>query len=333
MIVPLFFLTNIKYGGFTTYTAHLCLALRQAGMTPVLHKISKRTEKKQRHFSHGIGYRNVSLDEAMGICSAVGKCVITCGYWRTHGRELEALLGLGSSIVIHDPTELDKNLVECCVKNKSRVIAIRKNNADLFQEKGLDAKFVPHPYVRTNLGKSEKTTHAISISRIDFDKHTDLILEANKILPENKQVHIYGAVNRLYTFHKLEKAYPEWEATWKGRFPQTREGPIELAASAKFVVDMSAIAGDGDGTQYTFLEAWDAGAQLVLNSAWIARSNGPVRDGVNVHTAASGDELAEILSGKPNRKLLKAGESLLSAHSAAEIAPRFIETIKGRHHA
>jgi hypothetical protein len=31
---------------------------------------------------------------------------------------------------------------------------------------------------------------------------------------------------------------------------------------------MSVIKNDGSGSQYTFLEAWDAGSGLVLNNKW-----------------------------------------------------------------
>ncbi len=44
---------------------------------------------------------------------------------------------------------------------------------------------------------------AISLSRVDFDKHTEIIVEANRGL--KMPVEIYGAMNDLYVYHKLSR--------------------------------------------------------------------------------------------------------------------------------
>lgn len=330
MIVPLFYLTNVKYGGFASYTAHLFKGLMEEGHRPILCKVGtgKRSENKARPFTHGVAYRNVCVGEAAGMVRAAGgRAVITCAYWRTHADRIEPLLKAGASIVIHDPTELHKEMNEAIKKYGNKVIAIRKTNLENFTRVGLDTTFVPHPYVRTPIPKAERDVHAITLSRLDFDKHTDIIVQANDALDTERRVKIYGAPNRMYVHHKLEKTCPNWKDYWEGEFPQTQAGPIELAARAKFMVDMSVIAGDGDGTQYTFLEAWDAGAQLVVNKGWVCSGTGAV----NESTASIVDgpeELAEVLRKEPDQSKVEAGLRIVEQHAPEHIVPRFMEALK-----
>ena len=89
-----------------------------------------------------------------------------------------------------------------------KVITIRESVQDyLVKTFQIDSKFLRHPFYsypppskNPGLGYN-----AVSISRIDFDKNTDLILKANQLI-ENKQNHIYlfGAENRIYVHHKLK---------------------------------------------------------------------------------------------------------------------------------
>ena len=39
--------------------------------------------------------------------------------------------------------------------------------------------------------------HAVSISRVDFDKNTDLILRANQLIEDPKKIHIFGAEKQI----------------------------------------------------------------------------------------------------------------------------------------
>ena len=43
--------------------------------------------------------------------------------------------------------------------------------------------------------------YAVSISRIDYDKNTEIILRANQIInDENKKIKIFGSENRFYIY-------------------------------------------------------------------------------------------------------------------------------------
>ena len=82
------------------------------------------------------------------------------------------------------------------------------------------SEFMPHPFYSYELPKCKGLGYeCVSISRIDFDKNTDILLKANNLI-KNKQNHIYlfGAENRIYVHHKL-KDYNISEY-WKGKFPK-----------------------------------------------------------------------------------------------------------------
>ena len=138
---------------------------------------------------------------------------------------------------------------------------------------------------------------AISLSRVDFDKHTEIIVEANRGL--KMPVEIYGAMNDLYVYHKLRDTQFK---NLRGKFPKTFDALTDLLATSKFVVDMF-INRDGGGSQYTFLEAIYMDCALVLSSKWVEGVKTPFRHGVNCFIVSSADELRELLRRNPDTKI------------------------------
>jgi hypothetical protein len=160
---------------------------------------------------------------------------------------------------------------------------------------------------------------ACSISRIDFDKHIELIADANNLLHEHGQrVAIYGMENRLYTHHKLEARSPNWRENYRGKFPTDSVwAGVKVARRYKQVVDMSVIVGDGGGTEYTHLEALDAGCGLILHSDW--RTPDCEMDGY-ARFVGNGRELADMLL----RDLpTYVADELFHAHDATRIAVEY----------
>ena len=142
---------------------------------------------------------------------------------------------------------------------------------------------------------------AISISRIDYDKNIDIIVKANSLITtqENK-IEIYGEPNERYIYQKLltwdnfKKDDPH--SQYRGHFPKTFEKLTEILTIKRFVVDMSSISQDGGGTQYTFLEAIDAGCVLVLNSKWTSNPHSIWHHNINCIVVSNADELAYVLN-------------------------------------
>jgi hypothetical protein len=285
MHVDLIYLSPNPYGGWVTYTSHLMKTLRAVGLTPHLFKIRDRSELKHRPFGYGEEYRNYRLNNIIERQNP--KLIVAAA--KNFQEHTQALWGAGAGLVVHDPTEL-KNLPENIAKS-DRVIVVRKVGQTYLPE----ATFIRHPYVRIqNPEPTERLGHAVSVSRVDFDKHTDILLDANRLLPDHHKIQIRGFENRIYTRFKIVPKYPEWVQS-VGHFPRGEGEAFKLLQRNTFHVDMSEIKGDGGGTQYTFLEAWDAGAVNVINQKWL-RDGDDMMPHKNCLSAAGATDLAMILT-------------------------------------
>lgn len=266
--------------------AHLSRALETVGVGYQLYCRTKKTETRIRDFGYGLQYRNLSSDdivrvEGMSVVAALQKNYLD---------ETKELLRRGAYIIIHDPTELKKDIRDLILDNQDKVIVIRKANLKHIH----GATFIPHPYVRRYKDEPPAMEcNAISISRIDFDKRTDIILEANRLVPENKRVDIRGFDGRIYSRLRLLPRFPEYKQS-VNRYPREFDYAVNLCRKYRYHVDMSEIKGDGGGTQFTYLEATDSGCVSILNSAWILPGEA-MKPGENCLAISSPEELAWVL--------------------------------------
>src|SRR5215210_2837843 len=181
-----FFISDCMYGGCLTFTAHLLHTLNRKEVFRIAKKRFER--KKKKNFGYGIRYQNVPLE----YLDTVQNVFITDMY--QHFECLEKLRrtskgkGLGDiTIVIHDPGEIFKfnePYLKCW-----NIITIRKSMQQYLRDKhGIESKFIYHPfypYPIQQQGDSDdaeegKKAQAVSISRIDFNKNIEIILDANK---------------------------------------------------------------------------------------------------------------------------------------------------------
>lgn len=262
-MINLVYLTPNTTGGWVTFTRHLFTALSRINLRPRLLKCTKRTEGSRRQFGYGLEYRNMSLQgilEAHGplLLVAVGKKFAGIAKSIYENRE-------DCYVVIHDPTEDYLDFVD-----NTRAIVIR----EIQQRRLPGSTFIRHPYDPRRWDKEESDPRdryrltAVSTSRIDYDKRIELILRANNRLSPEFQCHLHGFENRLYTRFRILPEFPEWEQSIRA-YPRTENAATELLATANLAVDMSRIVGDGGGTQYTWLEAWDAGTLPVIHTDWL----------------------------------------------------------------
>jgi glycosyltransferase involved in cell wall biosynthesis len=179
---------------------------------------------------------------------------------------------------------------------------------------------MPHPFYSYELPKCKGLGYeCVSISRIDFDKNTDIILKCNKILKDpKKHIYLFGAENRLYVHHKLKLL--NFSDYWKGKFPKNLSPTYEdcsILKDAKYMIDMSIIKGDGGGTQYTFLEAIHQDTVLILHNKWIDAGT-TFKSGYNCIGVSSGEELAEViekgLSEEKYNEILINSKKILEKH-------------------
>ncbi len=296
-----------------TFTAHLAEGFRLAKIPFMIRRPRPRTEIKSRDFGYGHFYWNTNLDDM----DPKESHLIVCSS-KKFKDEVKYLLDSGAHIVIHDPTEL-KYLEG--VEYKHIPIVIRPS-----MKKNI-GHYIPHPYHPLNQQRwsYKQRKMAVSISRIDFDKHTEIILDANRLLAKNLEVEIRGFENRLYTKFKIMPAYPEWRQSINA-YPREFRYATKLCGQYRYMVDMSAIKNDGGGTQYTFLEAMDAGTTCILNEEWFDYHQGEMEIGKNCHAVRNGVQLTSLLRGLKDSmrtKLVMGGDAIIAAHDAKLIARRY----------
>ena len=309
MAYQLYYLAKPAYGGWVSFTAHLSLKHN----LPV-YKLGNHTESTTRPFGYGVNYQNIGnkdIDKGTPILiTAVDK-----NYYDHLGHFPD-----GTVVVIHDPCEVTKKTSSILLEHlkRFRIVTIRKSVKDYLKDVfHLDSLFLLHPFFPYEHTKAPHPKKAVSVSRVDFDKHTELILEANQLLPQQKKIDVHGSQNRMFVHFKL-KGLPFQEA-YKGQFPKSFEALNAILKDAKYCVDMSVIKHDGGGTQYTFLEAIYQDCALVINRLWVDGFETPFQDGKNCFVVGTGDELATLLKKDPNvDPICKKAREILKPHIAVD---------------
>ena len=137
-----------------------------------------------------------------------------------------------------------------------------------------------------------------------------------------------GYINWVYDQERFDSSLKK-QAFYKGAFGFKREDIANVYDGACALVDMSIIAGDGGGTQYTFLEAIDFGADCILASDWYAGPRSEMKPGVHYHQVGNVKELQgaidKVRHGGP--VLQCAAKDILVSHDAEQIARQYIELL------
>jgi glycosyltransferase involved in cell wall biosynthesis len=310
------YMANPIYGGWVTFTAHLSLKFKYP-----LYKVGKRTENFTREYGYGAKYKNISNTDL----SKLNNVMITA--IDKHYYQYLDSLPKNTTIVIHDPTEVktSEKYPNPLLKYlpKWNVITIRSAVKEyLFKTYKIKSTLMKHPFYLYSIPKQVSSgSYAISISRIDFDKNTDIILRANKLIKDSKRkVLLYGAENRMYVHHKLGNL--NFKKYWKGRFNKTLPPSINqntnILGGVKYMVDLSVIKNDGGGTQYTFLEAIHQGCCLILHKKWVNQPKSIFKHGFNCLAVETPEELATILNKNMNvNTLVSNSKKILNSHIRA----------------
>lgn len=316
-------LADPRTGGWPTYTAHLARGLLKIGWDPIIFRVSNNSESKPRDFGRGLTYWNISQEDLRATCKNIPTLITAIG--KNYREYARSLFTEGASVVIHDPTELDAEMRDAL--GSVRVFTIRPIISMGLQSAGIDNLYLPHPYERSKPVQESPKTRAVSLSRIDWDKNTDIIVEANKVLPADKKIKIYGAPNRLYMNLSLKELDSDWEDNYAGSWPANADTsiPIRIAKSAEIVVDLSSIKGDGGGTQYSFLEVFDAERPLIVHQKWLTGNADYDEIRPAIYKAVSdADSLAEAVLSEPEYDA-SAANRILATHEAGTVAKQLIE--------
>lgn len=323
--VDLVFCNPVRYGGHVTFTAHLLRGLEENSVTVRLFTINTRTENFLRKFGYGLQYQNITIEDLVRRCNPI---LITAPS-KPCASVVDKLIRNGARLVIHDPAEF-KHGWDIDRARRNGAIIIRKSMLKHLPE----AVLLSHPYKRLFDNNTPKKTKAgISISRIDFDKHTEILLDANRLLPKRYKIDIRGFENRIYTRFNILPKYPEWKQS-VAAYPREIDAAVRLCTNVSFMFDMSVIKQDGGGTQYTFLEAMDAGSVCVLNQEWMMKGH-TMKEGVNCLAVRSGQDISELIRKyylgnlEETDEIIANGYKLLKNHDAKKVCALYAEELCG----
>lgn len=317
--VNLVYLSKNTTGGWVTFTSHLLRVLTAAGLRPQILKRGNSTERFRRNFGYGLMYRNVSEADLISVTRKIPTIIVAIQ--KNFTEIAQDLLDAGAHMVVHDPAENSSRL-----DFKHSPWVVRRSGKKLIT----GSTFIPHPYVaRTQtIGLDKREMACVSVSRIDFDKNTHILLDANRL---GAGIKIFGFENRLYTKFTIMPKYPEWRQS-EVAYPREHGKAYEILRRSFSMADMSLIKGDGGGTQYTTLEAWDALTVPIVHAGWILPKDEMV-PGENCLVAEDGKSLRDTVRGilhsaATRRKLVAGGFESMQAHSAKATAPKIIKWIR-----
>lgn len=290
--------------GVSAFTRHL---LSQLPGTPLVHlRLSHRSK-----LNEAIGFNsfpNVVIDDLDPddfylFLDTPGKSRVEFGVYA-------ATRLPRSTIIIHDPTTIEGPRGSILEKVRQK-ICIRRACLKIVP----DAIFVRHPYtpIFTDAEALEDNPRGLALahSRIDFSKQTHVILQANKILPDDKKIVVVGRQNRAYAYFKLKKIETNW--SYDTEYPDV--GGAYQCRQFIYDVDLTRFDQDGGGTQYTFLEAADAGAIPVLWHEWLRHDTDITAD--NCFIVDSAESLAKLMIDHEERnlKIAQFNRELLKRHN------------------
>lgn len=336
--VVLVFMYRAFGGGTTTFTAHLAKALALSGHSVDIIRVRQHSECRQvaRGFAgyEGMTYHNVGVDEALRLVKSKPSLMTApCNakHLEFDPQVIGKLIKAGMRVVVHDPTEFEiyDALDGLSALKLRRPICIRLQ----MREHLPTSVYVPHPYVREfsrdcRPPEHNRTWRALCVSRVTFKKRIEVMAAANRLMSKKNMIHVCGGENRMYTHHKLFKDFPEMRDQQQFGFPSGWGVSARLCARAKFAVDLSWFKDDGGGTQYTFMEAWDAGTINIISTDWLSYSGEMVANRNCLSTRAEPRALADVVEcAAYDNKLVEAGYKALRIHDPEAVSSEIMHEL------
>uniref|UniRef100_A0A6M3IJG5 Putative glycosyltransferase n=1 Tax=viral metagenome TaxID=1070528 RepID=A0A6M3IJG5_9ZZZZ len=306
MNIALIYCNDVKYGGWVTYTHHLYNVISTFGKCAVFRfgKKFRQVVKESIPTVYLDGKDKVRMSKVLNqfdiihIVNAVCEKEVKRFKFGECFPEYNILALCRKPIIMtyHDPGECKSSPKSLQFSKSGKISGFlypRPQVKSFFDSLGFtkNSKYLPKPFIRScATSGNNKENEVVSISRLDYDKYLEFLIQASNTI--NYPIKIYGFANRLYVFHKLEKlGWTLNNSMYKGEYSNEERNII--LSKAKLLVDMSAIANDGGGTQYTFLEAFDCGTIPILNSKWIVNPDtDELKNGINFIAVATSAELS-----------------------------------------
>ncbi len=303
------------YGGWVSCTAHLSKSTN----SPIF-KIARRSEQRQRDFGYQCTYQNKNIEDFSSYLTTLNSDITSLLLIAVDHHFYEKIASLIEKcqhlikikIIIHDPTELAGKkslpLLQLLRQNSEiEIITIRPRvQQHLSDQYSLNSTLKHHPFYRFPLIANKKVAKKanqyckiVAMARIDHDKHTDIIVEANSQLPLDQKITIYGAVNGFYAYKKLyhfdSMKTKDPDSMYQGTYKKDWNTIQEIVSSYDYIIDLSIIKNDGGHTQYTFLEAIYLSKVLILHRRWVTGKDSIWVEGVNCLAVDSVSELCRLV--------------------------------------
>lgn len=325
-MIALFYNAFRNPNGTITITKHIETMFRAMGEEVRIYRmVSKPGKSKPLTTVGGPLAREVDVNAAIDIVNNYPSLMVHYMHDGSVNQEyaVRLVLETGLPFIIHDHRGLKPEMLDAAHRSNARIVFIRDTLRKRFNEESnihYDTIFLKHPYIRHEDVDVKMKYNAVSLGRVAREKKIEMVCEANALLRVGSKIMIAGAeTDRIYSHFTLDKNYPEWKM-YRIKEPGTDQ--FALCRSTKFSIDMTEFKGDGGGTQYTFLEAMDAGSQLVLNANWMKFGNSEMQEGYNCVSVGSPVELAGVVM-KQSRPL-EGYEPTLRAHSVESVGESWL---------
>lgn len=320
----LFYNGFYNFHGGLTFTYHIAEMFRQTGEDVLLVRLSGAT-RKPRLIKLGrseMPLHYLKIEDCLSLALEHNALITNP---RTRGQEMEwantLIREAHVPCVFHDPKGTAPEMADSVKEAGSKFVCIRKHFSKRMRAEGQNAVYVPHPYSPPSVTEPrERRFNAICCSRVGFDNHIEIILEANKLLPEDKCIALRGTIDERYAYLRLPR-----DGAWRRHVVIDPRPAEELAAEYKFSVDMKYFPGDGGGTQYTFLESITAGAALVVHERWLEYEDSEMRGGWNCLPISGPEELARTVSQEP--PFMPGYDDILKAHAYEAVLPPWRDAV------
>lgn len=304
--INLFNLSPWNFGGFTSVTVHAFWCLQAAGWdVRVLRPNLDRDESKDRLMALDVPYRNVSVDTAMQRCMDAPS--LMTGVAREKDLRdpdtIYKMIDAGCHVVVHGYTEHKQFQHLEKLGGSGQGVCVRESMKGIYP--GVD-QYLPHPYCPTFFSKWCDPTGQIidydflkrrkpagSVAMVVKHKNPEIILEANRRIPPERRIKFLGGEDRMYAKFTLSQKYPEYE--FVKRF-SNKISPVMLCRNYELMVDLTVFGAGNGGTQYTFMEAMDAGCVLIVHRDWL-NDVGCMHYGENCLAVGEPIELSNLVRG------------------------------------
>jgi len=306
---------RFSVGGITSFTNHLYLQLVELGYKPVI--VTRNTAFKFQ--AKELLPTSYLSDEEIVEISRAYPCLITFCSWGENRLLVKQLIYCGVPIVIHDPVEYSDELL-WLADTYSGIITIRKQNTINLKERGYTGTWIRHPYVKAGVKKTHKAG-AVTCTRLAYNKGCEIIIEANN----NKcLIDMYGEMNKDYFMEQLSKR-TDWRKYYKGYIDNKLHAVPNVLCRYKYAIDLTLITLDGGGTQYSFLESWDADCMLIVSKKWIL-NNDDLVSGLNCLAVSNETELKEVIE-KNKEYDIAIHSTILEKHNTLNSGSKFADYI------